>query len=106
MGGQPAHGARNLPARKRAGTAAAAAAPIRSRRVWGQGCRRRDVCARRASGRAIQAADPGASRMRDVRGWVIVLVLALLIGGAAYFAQPRQDSPQPSPARDAVPGTF
>jgi len=43
--------------------------------------------------------------MRDVRGWVIVLVLALLIGGAAYFAQPRQDSPQHSSASDAVNGT-
>ena len=43
--------------------------------------------------------------MRDVRGWVIVLVLALLIGGAAYFAQPRQDSPQHSSASDAVHGT-
>ena len=43
--------------------------------------------------------------MRDVRGWVIVLVLALLIGGGAYFAQPRQDSPQHSSASDAVNGT-
>jgi len=43
--------------------------------------------------------------MRDVRGWVIVLVLALLIGGAAYFAQPRQDSPQHSSGSDAANGT-
>ena len=43
--------------------------------------------------------------MRDVRGWVIVLVLALLIGGGAYFAQPRQDSPQHSSTSDAVNGT-
>jgi hypothetical protein len=43
--------------------------------------------------------------MRDVRGWVIVLVLALLIGGAAYFAQPRQDSPDHSSTSDAANGT-
>jgi hypothetical protein len=43
--------------------------------------------------------------MRDVRGWVIVLVLALLIGGAAYFAQPKQDSPDHSSTSDAVNGT-
>jgi hypothetical protein len=43
--------------------------------------------------------------MRDVRGWVIVLVLALLIGGAAYFAQPHQDSPQHSSGSDAANGT-
>ena len=43
--------------------------------------------------------------MRDVRGWVIVLVLALLIGGAAYFAQPKQDSPDHSSTSDAANGT-
>ena len=43
--------------------------------------------------------------MRDVRGLVIVLVLALLIGGAAYFAQPKQDSPDHSSTSDAANGT-
>ena len=43
--------------------------------------------------------------MRDVRGLVIVLALALLIGGAAYFAQPKQDSPDHSSTSDAANGT-
>lgn len=43
--------------------------------------------------------------MRGLRGWVLALLLALLIGGAAYIAQPREDSPEHSSASDAANGT-
>src|SRR5216684_7150761 len=41
--------------------------------------------------------------MRGLRGWVTAL--ALLLGGAAYLAQPRQDSPEHSSNSDAANGT-
>lgn len=43
--------------------------------------------------------------MRGLRGWVLALVLAVLIGGFAYVAQPRQDSPEHSSNSDAANGT-
>jgi hypothetical protein len=43
--------------------------------------------------------------MRGFRGWVLALVLAVLIGGFAYIAQPRQDSPEHSSNSDAANGT-
>jgi hypothetical protein len=43
--------------------------------------------------------------MKGLRGWVLALLLALLIGGAAYVAQPRQDSPEHSSSSDATNGT-
>ena len=43
--------------------------------------------------------------MRGLRGWVTALVLALLLGAAAYLAQPRQDSPEHSSNSDAANGT-
>ena len=43
--------------------------------------------------------------MRNLRGWIIALVLAVLIGGVAYFAQPQQDSPEHSSNSDAANGT-
>ncbi len=43
--------------------------------------------------------------MRGLRGWVIALVLALLIGAAAYLGQPKQDSPEHSSNSDAANGT-
>lgn len=43
--------------------------------------------------------------MRNLRGWILALVLAVLIGGAAYFAQPQQDSPEHSSSSDARNGT-
>jgi len=43
--------------------------------------------------------------MRGVRGWFLALVLATLIGGTAYVAQPRQDSPEHRSSSDAANGT-
>ena len=43
--------------------------------------------------------------MRGLRGWVLAFVLAVLIGGLAYVAQPRQDSPEHSSNSDAGNGT-
>lgn len=43
--------------------------------------------------------------MRGLRGWVVALVLAALIGGIAYIAQPGQDSPEHSSNSDAANGT-
>lgn len=43
--------------------------------------------------------------MRNLRGWVIALLLAVLIGAVAYFGQPRQDSPEHSSNSDAANGT-
>ncbi len=43
--------------------------------------------------------------MKNLRGWVIALVLALLIGVVAYFGQPRQDSPEHNSNSDAANGT-
>ncbi len=43
--------------------------------------------------------------MKGLRGWVLALLLALLIGGAAYIAQPREDSPEHSSTSDAANGT-
>jgi len=40
-----------------------------------------------------------------MRGWILALVLAALIGGAAYLAQPKQDSPEHSSNSDAANGT-
>lgn len=43
--------------------------------------------------------------MKGLRGWVIALLLALLIGGVAYLGQPKQDSPEHSSNSDAANGT-
>src|SRR5713226_1632408 len=43
--------------------------------------------------------------MKSLRGWVIALVLALLIGGVAYLGQPKQDSPEHNSNSDAANGT-
>src|SRR5712664_964743 len=43
--------------------------------------------------------------MKNLRGWVIAFVLALLIGGVAYLGQPKQDSPEHSSNSDAANGT-
>jgi hypothetical protein len=43
--------------------------------------------------------------MRNLRGWVLALVLALLVGVLAYFAQPKQDSPEHNSNSDAANGT-
>jgi hypothetical protein len=43
--------------------------------------------------------------MKNLRGWVLALVLALLIGGLAYFGQPKQDSPEHNSNSDAANGT-
>jgi hypothetical protein len=43
--------------------------------------------------------------MKNLRGWVIALVLAVLIGGAAYLGQPKQDSPEHNSNSDAANGT-
>ena len=43
--------------------------------------------------------------MRAMRGWILALVFAALIGGAAYLAQPKQDSPEHSSNSDAANGT-
>jgi hypothetical protein len=43
--------------------------------------------------------------MRSLRGWFLALALATLIGGAAYVAQPRQDSPEHRSSSDAANGT-
>jgi len=42
--------------------------------------------------------------MKGLRGWVIALVIALLIGAAAYLGEPRQDSPEHSSNSDAANG--
>ena len=43
--------------------------------------------------------------MRNLRGWVLAVVLALLIGGVAYLGQPKQDSPEHNSNSDAANGT-
>jgi uncharacterized protein DUF4350 len=43
--------------------------------------------------------------VKNLRGWVIALVLALLIGVVAYLGQPRQDSPEHNSNSDAPNGT-
>jgi hypothetical protein len=43
--------------------------------------------------------------MKNLRGWVIAFVLALLIGGVAYLGQPKQDSPEHNSNSDAANGT-
>ena len=43
--------------------------------------------------------------MKNLRGWVLALVLALLIGVVAYFGQPKQDSPEHNSNSDAANGT-
>ncbi len=43
--------------------------------------------------------------MRGLRGWLLALALAVLIGGAAYLGQPKQDSPEHSSSSDAANGT-
>jgi hypothetical protein len=42
--------------------------------------------------------------MRNLRGWVLALVLALLIAAVAYLGQPKQDSPEHSSNSDAANG--
>jgi hypothetical protein len=43
--------------------------------------------------------------MRNIRGWVVALVLALVIAAVAYLGQPHQDSPEHSSNSDAANGT-
>jgi hypothetical protein len=43
--------------------------------------------------------------VKNLRGWVIALVLALLVGVVAYLGQPKQDSPEHSSGSDAANGT-
>ena len=43
--------------------------------------------------------------MRRVRGWIIPAVVAAVIAGAAYLAQPRNGSPEHSSNSDAANGT-
>jgi hypothetical protein len=43
--------------------------------------------------------------MRNLRGWVLALLLALLIAAVAYLGQPHQDSPEHSSNSDAANGT-
>lgn len=43
--------------------------------------------------------------MRSARGWVLAAVAVLLIAAAAYFGQPRADSPEHSSNSDAGNGT-
>jgi hypothetical protein len=43
--------------------------------------------------------------MKNLRGWVIALVLAGLIAGVAYLGQPKQDSPEHNSNSDAANGT-
>jgi hypothetical protein len=43
--------------------------------------------------------------MRGLRGWLLALALAVLIGGIAYLGQPKQDSPEHSSSSDAANGT-
>ena len=43
--------------------------------------------------------------MRNLRGWVLAFVLAILIATVAYLGQPRQDSPEHNSNSDAVNGT-
>ncbi|HEX9099165.1 MAG TPA: DUF4350 domain-containing protein [Candidatus Dormibacteraeota bacterium] len=43
--------------------------------------------------------------MKNLRGWVLALVLAVLIGVLAYFGQPKQDSPEHNSNSDAANGT-
>jgi hypothetical protein len=43
--------------------------------------------------------------MKNLRGWVIAFVLAVLIGGVAYLGQPKQDSPEHNSNSDAANGT-
>jgi hypothetical protein len=42
--------------------------------------------------------------MRNLRGWVLALALALLIAAVAYLGQPKQDSPEHSSNSDAANG--
>jgi len=43
--------------------------------------------------------------VRGLRGWILALALALLIGAVAYLGQPKQDSPEHSSSSDAANGT-
>jgi uncharacterized protein DUF4350 len=43
--------------------------------------------------------------VRGARGWVIVVIVSLAIGGVAYLMQPRADSPEHSSTSDAANGT-
>jgi hypothetical protein len=43
--------------------------------------------------------------VKNLRGWLILFVLALLIGVVAYLGQPKQDSPEHSSGSDAANGT-
>jgi hypothetical protein len=43
--------------------------------------------------------------MKNLRGWVIAFILALLVGVVAYLGQPKQDSPEHSSGSDAANGT-
>jgi len=43
--------------------------------------------------------------MRGLRGWLLALALAVLIGAVAYLGQPKQDSPEHSSGSDAANGT-
>jgi hypothetical protein len=43
--------------------------------------------------------------VRGLRGWILALVLALLIGAVAYLGQPKQDSPEHNSSSDAANGT-
>ena len=42
--------------------------------------------------------------MRGARGWVVLAAVAILIAGAAYLLQPKQDSPEHSTNSDAANG--
>ena len=42
--------------------------------------------------------------MRQLRGWIALAAIALIIGGAAYLLQPRSGSPEHSSNSDAADG--
>src|SRR5712692_1689557 len=105
MGGKPAHSARDLSNDDRFRPPAAALAAIRGCGLWRPGRRRRNLHTSGGGGGTFQEAGPGGGGMKNLRGWVIALVLALLIGVVAYFGQPRQDSPEHNSNSDAANGT-
>jgi hypothetical protein len=43
--------------------------------------------------------------MRGARGWIVAALISIAIAAAAYFVQPRQDSPEHSSNSDAANGT-
>jgi len=43
--------------------------------------------------------------MKGARGWVVIALISIAIAGAAYFLQPRQDSPDHNSWSDASNGT-